>query len=55
MKYSREFFAIVNTKVHNAVTYLPVSRASKVLKMSEEELKGHVKKAPFQNTYSNKV
>ena len=24
MKYSREFFAIVNSKVHNAVTYLPI-------------------------------
>lgn len=33
MKYSQEFFTVVNTKVHNAVTYLPIARASKVLKM----------------------
>ena len=38
MKYSREFFTLVNTKVHNAVTYLPVERACKVLNMDELDL-----------------
>jgi D-alanyl-D-alanine carboxypeptidase len=42
MKYSRHFFTIVNTKVHNAVTYLPISKAARVLKTTEEELQTHV-------------
>jgi len=50
MKYSRDFFTLVNTKVHNAVTYLPLERASKVLKIHELDLKKYVTKAPFQTT-----
>jgi len=39
---------MVNTKAFNAVTYLPIRKASEMLKKPLDELQAFVEKTPFQ-------
>lgn len=42
------FAELVNTKVHHAVSYLEIQRASKLMQIEPEKLEQYVEKAPFQ-------
>jgi hypothetical protein len=48
MKNSPLFAELVSTKLHHAVTYLDVQRASNLFKLEPEKLESYIEKAPFQ-------
>jgi hypothetical protein len=47
MRIHKDFEKMVNTKAHNAVTYLPIKKAAEVLNKSIDELKPFVESTPF--------
>lgn len=47
MRQFKDFQKMVNTKAHNAVTYLPIKKAAEVLKTPMDELESFVAPTPF--------
>jgi D-alanyl-D-alanine carboxypeptidase (penicillin-binding protein 5/6) len=47
MRGYKDFEKMVNTKAHNAITYLPIKKAAEVLNKPIDELQSYVEKTPF--------